>query len=113
MHELAIAQGILDITLERAEECQAEKVLGIYLEIGQMAGIEPEALTFCFECLADGTKAQGAELKIESVPLTACCNTCKRTFPIERYRFLCPHCQSGNLTVLTGRELKVQHLEVE
>lgn len=113
MHELAIAQSILDITLSKTEECQAEKVYSITLCIGQMTGIETEALAFCFETIAEGSKAEGAKLKINIVPLTARCGECDKTFAIERYQFFCPECRSAKLSILTGRELKVEHLEVE
>lgn len=112
MHELAIAQSILSITLDKAEEHSAQHIDSITLRIGQMTGVEPESLRFCFTMLAEGTKAAAAELRIVIVPLTARCGECQSDFSIERYQFLCPDCGSAKLEILSGREMQVEHLEV-
>ncbi len=113
MHEMAIAQGILDIVLKTAAQHNGKKVTGIKLLIGQMTQIEPESLTFGFEALAIGTIAQGACLDISIVPLVGRCNSCNEEFSIERYCFLCPHCNCASVVVVSGRELAVDYLEVE
>ncbi len=69
MHEMAIAQGVLDITLDNAAQSGAKKVISIKLLVGQMTGVEPEALRFCFSALAEGTVAAEAVLVIVNAPL--------------------------------------------
>lgn len=113
MHEMAIAQGILDIVLKTAAENKAKKVTGIKLLIGKMTQIEPESLAFGFEALSMGSIAEGANLDITIVPLVGKCNSCEQQFPVEKYCFLCPHCNSASVVVVSGRELAVDYLEVE
>lgn len=113
MHEMAIAQGILDIALATALEHQAGVVRRIALLVGEMTEVEPEALKFCFGALAAGTPAASAELTIELVPLTACCRDCQADFDVQRFRFSCPACGSVRVEITGGRELKVAHLEVD
>jgi hydrogenase nickel incorporation protein HypA/HybF len=113
MHELAIAQGVLDIVLAAAAENDATAVTRIKLQVGEMTEVEPEALTFCFAALADGTAAAGAELAVEVLPLVGRCRDCGREFRVERFRFLCPMCGSAGVEIISGRELRVEHLEVE
>lgn len=113
MHEMSIAQGILDIVLKTAHENKANKVTSIKLLIGAMTQIEPESLTFGFEVLAMGTMAQGAQLMITHVPLVGECNSCNQQFTVEKYCFLCPHCNSASVMLISGRELAVDYLEVE
>ncbi|EGO64047.1 hydrogenase maturation nickel metallochaperone HypA [Acetonema longum] len=113
MHEMAIAQGVLDITLDNAAGHQAKKVTKINLLIGQMTGVEPEALRFCFSTVAQGTIAAEAELAITGVPLVAECQDCGRKFDVEGYRFLCSACGSAKVAVISGRELRVDYLEVD
>ncbi|MBU2702370.1 hydrogenase nickel incorporation protein HypA/HybF [Sporomusaceae bacterium BoRhaA] len=113
MHEMAIAQGILDITLDNAAQSDAKKVITIKLLVGQMTEVEPEAMRFCFSALAEGTIAAKAELKIKIVPLVVYCQDCGRKFVIERYRFLCSACGSANVKIISGRELQVEYLEVD
>lgn len=113
MHEMAIAQGILDIVLKTAAENKAKKVTGIKLLIGKMTQIEPESLAFGFEALSMGSIAEGANLDITIVPLVGKCNSCEQQFSVEKYCFLCPHCNSASVVVVSGRELAVDYLEVE
>lgn len=113
MHEMAIAQGILDIVLKTAAENSAKKVTGIKLLVGQMTQIVPESLTFGFEALSMGSIAEGANLEITIVPLVGQCNSCQQQFAVEKYCFLCPHCNSASVVVVSGRELAVDYLEVE
>lgn len=113
MHEMAIAQGILDIVLKTAAEHKATKVTGIKLLIGQMTQIEPESLTFGFTALAIGSIADGAHIDITIVPLVGQCNSCGQQFSVEEYRFLCPICDSASVSMISGRELAVDYLEVE
>ncbi len=113
MHEMAIAQGILDIALEAAADNGAAAVVRIKLQVGEMTEVEPEALTFCFASLAAGTAAAAAELDVEVMPLIGRCRDCGREFRVERFRFLCPGCGSAGVEIVSGRELRVEHLEVE
>jgi len=113
MHEMAIAQGILDIVLEAAAGNAAETVVRIKLQVGEMTEVEPEALTFCFAALAAGTAAAAAQLDVEVMPLIGRCRDCGREFKVERFRFLCPECGSAGVEIISGRELRVEHLEVE
>ncbi|MDR3591131.1 MAG: hydrogenase maturation nickel metallochaperone HypA [Negativicutes bacterium] len=113
MHEMAIAQGILDIALDNAARHGAKTISRIKLLVGEMTEVEPDSLRFCFGALAQGTAAAGAELEIEAVPLVGRCRDCGAEFVIKRFRFLCPACSSAGVEILSGRELKVEHLEVE
>lgn len=113
MHEMSIAQGMLDIVLKTAAEHNAVKVTCIKLLIGQMTQVVPESLTFGFEALSAGTIAEGAKVEITIVPLVGECSSCKQQFTVERYSFLCPLCQSASVVIVSGRELAVDYLEVE
>ena len=113
MHEMAIAESILDIALQTAKENGARRVGKIRLLLGEMAGVETESLRFCFAAVTQGTIAEGAELAIKAVPLVGRCTACGKEQHVERYAFLCPVCKSGALEILSGRELKVESLEVD
>ena len=76
MHEMAIAEGILDIAREHAARENSARITKIGLLIGEMAGVEEDALRFCFSSLVNGTLAQDAELSIKRVPLVGRCGGC-------------------------------------
>lgn len=112
MHEMAIAEGILDIARDYAAREKAARVTRIGLLIGAMAGVEEEALRFCFASLAQGTPAGEAALSVTRVPLTGRCGACGHEQPVEGYNFVCPEC-GGALAIVTGRELRVEYVEME
>lgn len=113
MHEMSIAQSIVDILREEMQKAGARKLRSARLEIGQMSAIVPDALSFGFEVITAGTDLDGAELIMDSVPLKAACRTCRREFEIEEYAFHCPFCHSGEIEVLSGQELAVVEITVD
>lgn len=113
MHELTIAQGILDIVVKTAVSHEAGKVVGVKVLAGELTGIVPEALEFGFGVLAEGTIAAGAQLTIHTVPLTGRCQECGHESHVDKYRFICTSCGSSAIEIISGRELKVESVEVE
>lgn len=112
MHEATLAENILDIALEAARKNHAAKVFKIGLTLGEMAGVEVEALTFAFEMIKKNTPANDARLIIKRVPINAMCNKCGKIFRLERYNFFCPECD-GVLILQSGRELLVDFIDCE
>ena len=112
MHEATLAENILDIALEAARQNHAAKVFKVGLTLGEMAGVEVEALKFSFDVIKKNTAAESAALKINRVPITAQCNRCGKNFTVERYNFFCPECD-GILILKSGRELLVEYVECE
>jgi hydrogenase nickel incorporation protein HypA/HybF len=113
LHEMALAQGILEVALDTAAKHGAAKIGRIKLLVGQMTNAEPEALKFCFGALSAGSIAEGAELDITITPLRGRCKECGHEFTVERFFFVCPLCQSAAIDIVSGRELRVENLEVE
>ncbi len=113
MHEMALAEGILDIALDYAKQNEAKRIAEVGLLIGEMSGVEQESLRFSFAMLVKGTIAEGAKLVIRDVPLIGKCSKCGKEFHIENYDFWCPECKDGVLKTISGREMKVEYLEVD
>jgi hydrogenase nickel incorporation protein HypA/HybF len=65
MHELAITQSIVDAITDRVGD---QRVIVVRLEIGTLAGVVPDSISFCFELLCEGTTLAGAELEIARPP---------------------------------------------
>ncbi|HEX3031971.1 MAG TPA: hydrogenase maturation nickel metallochaperone HypA, partial [Bacillota bacterium] len=81
--------------------------------VGKLTNAVPDALQLCFQAFARGTLAEGAELVIATVPLTIKCHDCNGTAELADAIFLCPSCGSPQVSALSGRELRVDSLEVE
>ena len=50
---------------------------------------------------------------LHRVPLMGRCRSCGAETHIEHYNFTCPACHTGQLDILSGREMQVEYLEVE
>ena len=112
MHEMSLAEGILGIAKDYAEQNGAAKVTKIALLIGDMAGVETDSLEFCLGIVKKGTLAEDAEVVIQHVPLVGRCTMCGKERPIEKYNFVCPDC-GGVMETVSGREMRVDYLEME
>ena len=110
MHEMSITQSAVDLCVEHAG---GRRVLAVNLEIGELSGVVPEAVAFCFQACTVGTLLEGARLTIERVAPAARCQECGRTSRITDYFDPCPACGSHRLTLEQGEELRVTELEVE
>ena len=113
MHELSIAESIVDIAISIATEHKASRITSIQLQVGHLAGIEEESLRFCFASVTRGTLAEHAVLQIEKIPITARCLDCQRVFPVTDYVFQCPACHSRTVVTESGRELKVAYVDID
>ena len=108
MHELAITEGIVDLIVERTDRA---RVTAVYLRIGKVSGVVPDAVRFCFDLVAAGSPVEGARLEIDEPPGRARCRACDRAFDVEGLVVLCP-CGSADVDVVGGDELLVHALEL-
>lgn len=112
MHELSIAQNIVEIITENVASHKASRVLEVTVEIGTASGVIPESLEFVWGMAVKDTVAEGAVLKIIVIEPKAVCNACHQEFGIDG-SYVCPHCNSNDYEVILGRELKVKSIIVE
>lgn len=112
MHELGVANEILDVALSEADRHAAKKVTSIRLRVGVLRAIEPENLSFLFEHLSRGTVAEGALLEIEEEPIRVECAACgvseARSFTVE-----CPRCNGSSVSVTGGDSLLILSLYID
>ncbi len=114
MHELSIAQSIVEAVEAKATECNATHVKGVRLKIGEANSIVIDSLTFCFEMLTSLEPAlAGAQLLIDTVPHRARCRHCNKEFAIVNFVAQCPTCQEWSSEVVSGNELQIVEMEIE
>ena len=110
MHELSIAMEIIAIVQEEMDNLNLTKVETVNLRLGVLTGVNPDALSFGFEASVVDTRLDGARLVIEEIPIRGRCRSCGKDFEVAEFMFLCPHCSSTDLDILTGEELDIDHL---
>ena len=109
MHELSVAQNIVDIVVSEAEKAGAVSVSKVILTIGELAGIENDALYFAWEVVVKNNIANGSTLVIESVPGEAQCNNCRHRFRTSDYFTVCEKCGDFKTEIIKGKELQVKY----
>ncbi|MEU1277982.1 hydrogenase maturation nickel metallochaperone HypA [Streptomyces sp. NPDC005805] len=108
MHEMSLALAVVDQVEEAARERGAGSVASVRLSVGELAGVVPQALAFCFELACAGTLLEGAELTAETVPARAHCVPCDREWAVGMPPDLCcPGCGTPAQDLLSGRELRI------
>jgi hydrogenase nickel incorporation protein HypA/HybF len=65
MHEMSIAVSLIELATEEVERLQGVTVRALYLQVGRLAAVVPEALRFSFDLAARGTPLEHARLEIE------------------------------------------------
>jgi hydrogenase nickel incorporation protein HypA/HybF len=108
MHELSIAESIVEQVAARLPDAT---IAVVRLRIGELSGVQPSAIEFCFEVAAAGTPVAGARLEIEEVAARCRCGDCARVFRPADQLLLCA-CGSANVSILAGDDLQIGSVEV-
>jgi hydrogenase nickel incorporation protein HypA/HybF len=112
MHEISIAESIVELAERNAREQDGHSIQLIKLRLGEFTTIVSEALQFAFEIARQGTMAAQAVLEIESVPMIVCCVVCKSEgLPVIGLCLICGQC-GFPLKIISGEELQIEYIEV-
>ncbi|MGW0093506.1 hydrogenase maturation nickel metallochaperone HypA/HybF [Streptomyces sp. NPDC003328] len=115
MHEMSIAMAVIGQVEEAAERAgDVTAVRSVRLQVGELAGVVPDALSFCFELACAGTLLEGVELVTDTVPGRARCTPCAHEWAVGMPPLLsCPLCDGGATDLLSGRELQIVGVQWE
>jgi hydrogenase nickel incorporation protein HypA/HybF len=109
MHELTVAQSILDVVLKEAGQ---RKITEISLVLGELACVAEESVKFCFEAISQGTRAEGALISLTKVQASFQCRHCLFEFGLDQ-EGLCPSCGQRKSDLIRGKEFYIESVEVE
>jgi hydrogenase nickel incorporation protein HypA/HybF len=112
MHELSIAQNIVDIVLDQMKVHSLSNIESVMVRVGVLRGVSVESLSFGFDVAVKETPMEGAKLVIETVPIRGRCITCNQEFTIEHWLDDCPFCSSHTVEITSGKELEIAGIEV-
>ena len=113
MHELSLCQNILEIVEQQCKTHHIKKVTELWLEIGALSCVEPDALKFCFDISCQGTPAEGCTLHLIEIPALAWCWQCEKQVEIQAHHNICPQCGSPHLKRQNGTELRIKEIAFE
>ncbi len=113
MHEMSIAQALIEQVIDNASHHGITKVTHIDVDLGVQRLVEPEAMQEAFRALAENTLAQHANLNLNEVPLRAQCLTCDLHFQPSLDDYLCPHCQLASVRIIEGNDIILRAISGE
>jgi|SRR5579864_6671717 len=113
MHELSIAQSVLEAVQAEAARHPGATPTKIGLKIGELAAVDPDALQFAFEVLTRETELEGLKLEIRFCLRRHRCLDCGTEFDVKDFDFRCAKCQSTRSECISGDELELAFLELE
>ncbi len=115
MHEISLVQGMLQQLSDLAVKNRASKILKITMEIGPLSGVVIDSFRFGFDILsAEDDLTRGAELVINTLPVTYRCTQCPHTVETKKDKpDGCPQCGEMFLIPEGGDDLILQQVEME
>ena len=109
---MSLAESMREIVLETARANGARSVAAVRVGIGALAMVEPEALRFAFDIVKRDSIAESARLEIVRMPARAWCLACSRSVEVSARGDLCPECDSGQVQIDGGDDLRILDIEI-
>lgn len=113
MHELSIVMSVVEIAEKEIKKAKATTVDSIELEIGTQAGVEFDALEFCWNSGVMNSVLAKAKRIITKIQAVSYCPECKYEFDVHEPFQPCPKCNSYLVHLIKGNELRVKSLLVQ
>lgn len=113
MHELSIAQALVDeVQLIMARE-RASEVVSVTVEIGTLSGVDHEALEFAFPLAVEGTGMADAHLVIRMTEAEVTCDECGQRSQPSLEAMRCQACGSERVRLTAGRDVVIRSVELK
>lgn len=113
MHELSIAENILEIASRSGKNAGASRVTKIYITIGRLSSIVDDSVQFYWDIIAKDTICQGSQLLFTRLPARLLCLDCEAEYTLESELTPCPNCDSAQVKILSGEEFQLDSIEIE
>jgi hydrogenase nickel incorporation protein HypA/HybF len=113
VHELSIATAILDKVAAAAQRHPGARFTKVGVRIGEISGVDPDSLSFGFECLVKDSQFDPLVLEIELCPRMQRCLDCACEFHAPDSMTACPKCGHPHTTCIGGEELDIAFMEIE
>jgi hydrogenase nickel incorporation protein HypA/HybF len=113
MHELSIAQSIVELAEQQARSHKATVIEELELEIGSLAGVELQSLEFALESSVKGTMLNDTKIVRHDIKGEGKCGDCENIVPVDTLFSPCPHCGSYCIKIMKGKELRIKSMIVK
>ncbi len=121
MHELSVANQIVERALEVAKEKKAKKIKSIELAVGELSLLGEEQLKFWVkEILKSKEIGKDVQIKVNSVKAKIKCKKCGYEGNLKPANqdhfqpvFFCPDCGESDIQIEGGRDCVIKKVQVQ
>jgi hydrogenase nickel incorporation protein HypA/HybF len=113
MHELAITESLLKLSLQHAEKANAKRITRLNIVMGELATMVDDSIQFYWEIIAKDTIAENATLHFRRVPAELQCMTCFEKYHPTDKELVCPKCHGVGAKVIAGEEFRLESIDVD
>jgi hydrogenase nickel incorporation protein HypA/HybF len=113
MHELGIANSILAAVRKEANRQNHARVVAVGVQLGELSGVNRDALVFGFESLANDHGVGPLEIHIETTRRRNLCIACDHQFEVVDHDTVCPQCGERRTRLIGGDEIVITYFELE
>jgi len=113
MHELSIATSILQRVDAEAAKNPGVRPVKVGVRIGELAGVDPDALNFAFDAIVKDSAWKDLALEIEYRKRAQGCPSCGHSFQVQGWETACPRCGETQTACVAGDEMDITFIEVE
>ena len=113
MHELAVTENLLEITIRHAKQANASKVTDLFIVVGQLSSIIGDSVQFYWDLISVGTPAEKAKLHFDRREAKFKCLSCEQVFVPLSDSFVCPSCSNEKVKVISGNEFYLESILIE
>ena len=107
MHELSLANEVIDLASREAKKNNIDLVKEIVIEIGDLSGVEADTFKSALEMIVKDTILEHAELQLIRTSGKGKCNSCDREFEMKNRLDVCPLCSCFPSEISGGQEFRV------
>lgn len=112
MHELTVAQNIIELAEEVAEREKVSSIKEMDIEIGILSGVVPDALEFALEMIRKNTKLENTEIHFTKIEGRVVCRNCGFQFDTNDLLVICTECSHSGFNIIDGKQLRIKSLIV-
>jgi hydrogenase nickel incorporation protein HypA/HybF len=113
MHELSIAQDILEIVHNNVPNDRLSDVRSVVTKLGTFSGVVADSLEFSYQAITADTELEKSFLVFERIPFVILCGDCGNESENREGIAQCSLCGSLNTKICSGTELQVKEIELE
>jgi hydrogenase nickel incorporation protein HypA/HybF len=110
MHEMSIAQAILNLAQEHVPPGSELRV--VRMRAGPMRAIEPQSMQWAWEALVSAPASENVSLELTTSPWRMRCNCCGHEWEGDSLADRCT-CGSRDVRPIGGDELQLISIEVD